>query len=368
MERCLVRGKLQDSRQVIVDWRVKTNISRFWGRLMKFIEIVRTALGGSEFILNLAEGVQDGSIAVADFKHFAKEAERRVQPKTLPAEKRSADLRDQLNQIVFNTPIAENQSKARFTYLSPVAESTNVQVLTLVTWSKLLKLVPANTQLMRAIDDVVDPSQIDTTDGRPPSVLEMKEVARLINQFGPATSDFRISGVGKNDEPFPCWVTHCDDYENFARSIPGVLPERMRDWLGLGHMRRGVPLFAFKSREPLRKARTRPTIARPTIFDGVDHNYFKHRASDVAQYGWGYTLDLDAARAELPNCDGGPEAITPGMLFGDRFTCLFIGHIGTEPLAAEPSVLQTLLRQSSDGLSNVDAAAEMLDAHLEQDA
>src|SRR5215813_4128900 len=185
----------------------------------------------------------------------------------------------------------------------------------------------------------------------PPSDCEM--LAECINEVGVGRNDFFLAR-----DAMPArrkrivWFTHLVDLEQQLGPL-GTTPRdpyayRVRNWLGLGHMNVGEHLFAFVS------TATPPTIcgaalARPTVFDGIDNRWFKHRrGSQTFADRWGRALDLDRLNAAERRIDGGWEAVITGPRFAGQFRCAYIGRIKPpadkrDPPYDERALVQALL-------------------------
>jgi hypothetical protein len=334
------------------------------GRELPFIQILSRAEGGNEFLVNLSEAIEDGAIPESELTLFVGEVEKKLSghPSSTPSDR--SKLRQEITSLVFNPPHDEEGHPRSLTYLAKIADSTDKPILTFLTWQKLSRLVPPAGDLGREIRSIVDPRYFSTSDARPASDFEMVAVADAVNRLGPGEPNFRVSSVSSDGSAYPLWITHCRDFEHFGGLAADDLAKRMRDWLGLGHMSKGAPIFAFRSKVPLPVTRTRPLVGRPTIFDGIDNAYFKHRFEGHCPDRWGRTLDLEAALSGAAVCDGGPEAVTPGPKFGSLFECLFVGHLRSNPMPAVPRVLEVLLRQSSCPSGTIDDVIDRLRTKL----
>jgi hypothetical protein len=316
--------------------------------LPEFIELVAQAEGGLEFLINLAAGLRDGSIDDSVFDMFRAEIISRLAPLLAIAGKDASDFRKTMNDVVFRPSVDADGNPVSFQYVRRLRSDTHGDVHTFVTWQKLWNLVPDPSPLAEEIRNLVDPAVFSSSDPRPDSSSEMKDVAAAVNALGPKTVDFRISHVSGTGDPFPLWITTTQDFDQLAVSDPARLATRARDWLGLGHMKHRMPLFAFKSKAALSRLETSDKVGRPTIFDGTDNGYFKHELSCDCPHLWGRTMDFERAFAGDVDCDGGPEAITPGPLFGETFECRFVGHVLSAPMPTKPFVLSALLGQPTD--------------------
>jgi len=104
---------------------------------------------------------------------------------------------------------------------------------------------------------------------------------------------------------------------------------RMRDWLGLTHKGRDVPLFVLRAR--MRYPATQIGGHRPTICEGFDNPVFKYPATDE------YMAELCGSTADLERLqgwsdgpiDGGPEIVSPEAYFDSgTHECKFLGFAG----------------------------------------
>jgi hypothetical protein len=163
------------------------------------------------------------------------------------------------------------------------------------------------------------------------------------------------------------WFTHLADLEERLGAVTtrprDPYAYRVRNWLGLGHMGIGEHLFAFISTETAASI-CGTQVARPTVFDGIDNRWFKHRRLRRYGDGWGRALDLDGlGSADL---DGGWEAVLAAPRFAGQFRCVYIGRIRPAPGKSDSLVDEGVLVGALLGERVFDAVLAEMAARIEQ--
>jgi len=115
----------------------------------------------------------------------------------------------------------------------------------------------------------------------------------------------------------------------------------IRNWLGLGDWPAGTPAFAFCSINGAPQA----TLKRPTVFDGIDQQWFKYPRdpnlppSDT----WARATDLEKiVMMDGVDLDGGPEAVGESQPISDRFRCYYVGKTDGSIVSPTESYLNRL--------------------------
>lgn len=325
-----------------------------------FVDWLGAVEDGQELLINLAEGILDRTVSQPLVEAFASECVIRLNKLEEAGPVDPSAARQALNNVVFNPPKDASGVPIQFQYSARRDVPTPGPIETFLTWQKLWGLIPAESELARQIIEEIDPNAFDSSDPRHLDPEDMEAVAGLVNELGPSTPDFRISRLTQAGKPMPIWITMAADAGRVTVSDSALLATRIRDWLGLGFAGAGIPFFAFVSRIPLNAAATANQLSRPTIFDAIDHGWFKHRMYGTCRHRWGRTLDFVPARRGDLDCDGAPEAIAPGSLFGTLFECRYVGRLMSPPMPTQPFVLQALLRPAADRKAEIERLTRVL--------
>lgn len=329
----------------------------------QFVEQVAQLEGGKALLINFADGLQDGSVSASLFKPFAAACLKGFDACNAAAEDYDARRRHVLNRTVYSPPSDESGQPIHFQYACTLPDPPPCAIETVLTWHKLMELIPEGSELMTKVKDELWETSFQGADLRYPSDEEMGRVAARVNELGPRSRGFRLSYCA-GGFPLPIWITLASEVDLIlANTGPDDAATRIRDWLGLGHVLAGAPLFAFRSKRVLPDPKAQP-LGRPTVWDGIAHAWFKHRHAHDYKDGWGRTMDLAEARCGDPGCDGGPEAVTPAPLFGDDFECRYLGRVETPPPSVRPNVVDALLRRHGGEMRTFSDAEREIDAVL----
>jgi hypothetical protein len=133
---------------------------------------------------------------------------------------------------------------------------------------------------------------------------------------------------------------------------PPELAERIRDFLGLAHIRpddrgEGQHVFLFEARATLEEIASDIDfrVARPTTIDGFDNPRFRQRrpnSGDIVE-GCGMTVNLNGGEF----CIGAPELVSTEISIMKYFHCRWVGKIGTEPRGSDQAFVD-FLRENRD--------------------
>jgi hypothetical protein len=309
-----------------------------------FVDLMVRVVEGDALLVNLLESNSDGGISDRYLVAFAHEAIQRIGAAEQMHTMDRSKLRQILYSVVFDPPGDESGMPVQLQYLSRLEIADSEDFVSFLTWEKLKSLVPRGSALQDAIDGIVDPAYLAASDSRPVSSVEMMAVAQKVNELGPADGNFRVTFQSLAGVPFSLWMTASDDHDRMGGQ-PRQPATRARDWLGLGHVKRDMQLFLFRSKRKLSANSVHMVAARPTLFDGITNAYFKYKRSNYCPRSWGRALDLAAAKGFAEDCDGGPEVIIPGPAFADLFTCEYVGLVEEAPLPSAPYVIDALLGQ-----------------------
>jgi len=161
---------------------------------------------------------------------------------------------------------------------------------------------------------------------------ECVEIAGSINALGPDRDDLHLGVKVPGGRRCIAWFTRTEECPDLTKGPNSTLATHIRNWLGLAHIDDGRPLFAFVSNASLFEPPQGllRTLARPTIFDGIDMAWFKHRRCNSYEPpdGWGRTVDLvGVAKHPVEIRDGGPEAVLGSVAIPGNFRCLYIGRV-----------------------------------------
>ncbi|MBU3077953.1 hypothetical protein [Sphingomonas quercus] len=307
----------------------------------RLADVLCTAIpGGQEILVNIADGLEDGSIDAGRLRLFAEACLARLDRVDRQDEGFGAMARTAIASVVFTPPAGEDGRPIDLQYAALI-EASDDHIMTFMTLGKLHDLAFGSTRLAAALKAELGPLWLGT-DFRFIPDEQGEAIAEIINKEG-AASGLKLSRIGANATPFPIWITRSVVGDTvLGQTSPQERATRMRDWLGLGLVDIGAPVFGFRSNRPLPHLHP-AKLGRPTVWDGIDHWWFKHRRSSPRLDAWGRTLDFAAAVSGCSDCDGGPEAVMPGPAFDEGFTCFYLGTVQTSPMPPGPSVLGALI-------------------------
>jgi hypothetical protein len=126
--------------------------------------------------------------------------------------------------------------------------------------------------------------------------------------------------------PVPSWYSRWCYYPFAAIPRPTQAASgRLRDYLGLSYA--SVPLFLIRARRPIEVGQI--FGHRPTVYEGFDNPFYKHRAGDERfAEDMGSTADLEHVRRKDPPqpIEGGPELVSRGLVYrSDELVCEYVG-------------------------------------------
>jgi hypothetical protein len=164
------------------------------------------------------------------------------------------------------------------------------------------------------------PDSFDTSPGK------CQELATQINNLSGIS--LPLARIGRT-----VWYTREVDCSTVAKwdkagTDPNdALATDLRNWLGLGHVVDGMPLFAFRSR----RGATGLELRRALAVDAIDQRWFKYKPDGTYPGDdWGRAMHL--LKMVSSNGDGGPEAVGAGLHAPVDLECLYIGRpIDTAP-------------------------------------
>lgn len=298
-------------------------------------------LGGQEILVNIADGLDDGSIDPARLQLFARACLARLDQIDRADELFETLARNAIMSVVFTPPVDEAGQSVSLQYAAMI-EASDDHVTTFMTLAKLRSLVPEPSRLAAALKEEMRGELWSGSDPRFINDEMGRAIADIVNEEG-TESHLHLSKIAQNAVPYPIWITRSTTSKAILdKTEPQDRATRMRDWLGLGYLDVGSPLFGFQSDRSLPSLRP-ARLGRPTVWDGIDHRWFKHRRSPHSGDRWGRTMDFEAAVACRADCDGGPEAVMPGPAFDEGFTCFYVGTVRTVPMPPTPHVLAALM-------------------------
>jgi len=168
-------------------------------------------------------------------------------------------------------------------------------------------------------------------DSKDTSADRCRKLADMLNAFG--SGSLPIAKAGRTT-----WYTReadcrtVDGWDMVGTTPNDGLATDLRNWLGLGRIEHGMPLFAFRSRLDASGYELR----RPMSPDAIDQPWFKYKADEVYHGDdWGRARNL--SRIIDSDGDGGPEAVGLALYAPADVECLYVGRpTGTpdEPDAA----------------------------------
>jgi len=179
---------------------------------------------------------------------------------------------------------------------------------------------PRIANLLRKSDKVF--RKFDDVDG---AALE-----KAINRLPEDAPLFLSIRADVSDPNRRCSVWYTREAE-FARLCDGrrspskELATAARNWLGLGHVCEGMPIFAFRAITDIDEI----LLTRPSPLDAINQPWFKYRPD--AKYpgdNWGRAVDLTKLAAAEHNMDGGPEAVGRSLPAPRWFDCTYLGKVG----------------------------------------
>ena len=183
----------------------------------------------------------------------------------------------------------------------------------------------------RLIDNGAPPVCFNSSDlSLEPTGDECRQLAATMNDVCARDDHFYVAlDASSGTRKRLVWFTDGDHLSRELGELPIVGSDeyafQLRNWLGLGQVKSGTHLFGFVSdKEGARDL----ALARPTVFDGIDHLWFKHlRGAAASDDVAGRALNLDSLRQSAAPFDGGWEAVAPGPKFKGLFHCVYVGRI-----------------------------------------
>src|SRR5579859_3891159 len=280
-------------------------------------------------IVNLQQGWSDGTInhdLVSEF--FARTADNFNSRSSAP------HVTD--DQILIDIRNAVWDDANRFQRRGPTCSASASQIVIFKSYGDLKRLR----------EEITDPSSrrsFESLTGAPFDVVSdttCAAIARFFNAPDRQKDNLYINPIidGRAPARFIVWSTRLEELGGLSVSIEpsNALATRFRDKLALSHIVPHMPVFAFisiMSHDEL-VAQGTHVAYRPTVFDGIDCFFFKHRRDkNYADDNWGRTADFEKIRigngAEL---DGGPEAVSQALPIAENFRCVYVGRPTTEVL------------------------------------
>jgi hypothetical protein len=184
---------------------------------------------------------------------------------------------------------------------------------------------------------------------------------------------------------FTVWYTKLRDYEELCEKLgdgidPALIANACREWLGLGDSPDLMPLFVFSfvpeleecsqpkdCSNPAQCNRTAKCIrlaeglCRPSVFDAINHKWFKYKRLGSYEDNWGRALHIGKfLRGSLTDLDGGPEAVGPASRIPGRFVCKYVGKLDGNVVTKWNEDLVKALAQPQDPDESIDALQSML--------
>jgi hypothetical protein len=296
-------------------------------------------------VINLWDALQEGSLDVDLIAEFGRRVNEVARTVDLRTPNGRAVLYNRLLAIVFD-------DAQRFQCQVHLGSCEAPTLVTFRSLGNLGWLIESHAGLKEELIEAGAPASCFNSSNvsADASTEDCEVLAECIDEVGGERDDFFLgldAAAAKRKQIV--WFTHLADLEE---RLGGVTTRprdpyayRVRNWLGLGHMSIGEHLFAFISTAAA-AAICGAQVARPTVFDGIDNRWFKHRRLRPYGDGWGRTLDLD--RLESAELDGGWEAVMAAPRFAGQFLCVYIGRIRPAPgksdrLADEGVLVRALL-------------------------
>jgi len=315
--------------------------------------------GFRAFLVNLWDGVVDSSLDSG----LAAEYLDAIIARCMAGDLGSLRFRQSLRQLMLRTVFA---AVARFQCRRAISGDTDQLLATFRGLDNLVDVIEAHAGLKdKLIKAGGAPSVCFNSSDSSPDVTadQCQLLAESINDVCAVTDEFFLAKDASSDgRKRLVWFT---DVENLVAHL-GQLPHsgdntyacNIRNWLGLGDVHHGEHVFGFVSTV---KDVCAAKLARPTVFDGIDHRWFKHlRALASYSDSAGRALNLDRLGTEVGPFDGGWEAVTPGPKFRDQFKCIYIGRINRPTVEYdEEAVLGAILKSASSIRTYADVVAAL---------
>lgn len=184
---------------------------------------------------------------------------------------------------------------------------------------------------------------------------------------------------------FTVWYTKLRDYEQLRDRFgvgfdPALMANACREWLGLGDTHDLMPLFVFSLIPELEEC-SRPDdcsfpaqcaklakcamlaegLCRPSVFDAINHKWFKYKRLGSYLDNWGRALHIGHfLRGALTDLDGGSEAVGPSSPIPGRFICQYVGKLDGNVITRWNEDLVKALAQPLDPDEAIDALQWLL--------
>jgi hypothetical protein len=227
------------------------------------------------------------------------------------------------------------QSAAQLQLQGPEFEHIDAKLVTFKSFGTLFKLISDmdDNRGIHGLKEKVNQTSDVITDA------ECLEIARSINLLTASRNDLHLGWKVSDNRRALAWFSRHDACPSFTNCPNNKIATAVRNWLGLSDIEKGSPVFAFVAEQRFHNLRSESalTLRRPTVFDGIDMPWFKHKRSWSYQSdNWGRATDLtDVLNKGEAVCDGGPEAVAQSVAIPGNFQCLYIGRVTDS--AGDPS-------------------------------